>query len=511
MLVKGFRDLGVGVSLGILTLVVLEGLMRLFGVATPVAEEQLSRGFDRDAEYFLPAPDQPEGTWLTQFWSLADNKAAVIPPKGERERLLLFGGSNTEGFGTRFLREALAAAGSPARYELFNLGRSGFGSERVSIIFEQALERLDPEVVVIYSGHNEFVEAGFRQDLVTQWPNEGVRLAASYALETHLFQVLRTLLGTGPVAGAARHSSAPEDWKSEHDKFFALTLPETMAVLRDYQANLEHMLRAAEARGVRVVLSTVVYNRFSPPSSSTLGAELGPEEAERVRDLMDRAEALLPAGLAPVCPRLDSARVRNTDWDQGWREGEQAGRPRAEPKGAVPGQRPFTGPLADADPLFPAREYWNPKVIALLDSLAVLNARQPYAEDRVLAERQLELLQAVLELEPDHPRALYLRGILRYWLGVDEALVRGPRRRRCLRSRTAPRQPPEQWSGRRSCRPSPGCLFFDADRLWRERHPMQLVGWEWMVDECHVGFGARRLLMRDLANALLARWGATRE
>jgi len=40
---------------------------------------------------------------------------------------------------------------------------------------------------------------------------------------------------------------------------------------------------------------------------------------------------------------------------------------------------------------------------------------------------------------------------------------------------------------------------------------MQLVGWEWMVDECHVGFGARRLLMRDLANALLARWGATRE
>jgi hypothetical protein len=40
---------------------------------------------------------------------------------------------------------------------------------------------------------------------------------------------------------------------------------------------------------------------------------------------------------------------------------------------------------------------------------------------------------------------------------------------------------------------------------------MELVGWEWMVDECHIGYGTRTLLMKDLAQAILEQWNPTDE
>jgi len=506
MLVRIIRDLGLGLAAGLASLVLLEVTLSLFGIAQPIEEEELSRGFDHSAAYFTPVEDQP-GTWQTQFWAADEGRPVVIPPKDGRKRVLMFGGSNTEGFGLRFINEALRDADQLENFEVINLGRHGYGSERVSIIFDQALENLAPDIVVIYTGHNEFVEAGFQKDLEVKWPSESTRLAAKAAQGLHTFQALRDAVMPAPQLSTPMHSSAPTDWQWEYDKFKDTTYPETLQRFAAYQANLERMVEASEARGVGVVLCTVIYNRFSIPYLSTPPPELGAQARDTVAALMAEARDLLPAALEPLFPREDSGRLLNTDWEANTREALASGTKRAATREELHGWRDFEGVLADTDPLLPPPAFWNPKVEALLSSLDVLNARAPSPDQRQTADHILSLIEELLAIEPDHARALFMRGILRDWTGADPALVRadledaGAFDRAPLRGTRLTNSIVEEVA-----KAHPDVLFFDADRLWCDRHPMQLVGWEWMLDRCHLSLGARRLLMFDLATLILDRW-----
>ena len=98
----------------------------------------LSRGFDASGAYIVPDPEV-EGGFRTNIFGDSSVEEIAIPPKGEATRVILFGGSNTQTFPEFVLAETLAEKAPDQAFEVINLGRAGYGSERVKILFQQAL------------------------------------------------------------------------------------------------------------------------------------------------------------------------------------------------------------------------------------------------------------------------------------------------------------------------------------------------------------------------------------
>jgi lysophospholipase L1-like esterase len=183
--------------------------------------------------------------------------------KAPEESVLVavFGGSSVEGypFGTRenfprFLQDELGSA-HPDRYVVRNLGRSCKESGYVRACMERAIDA-DPDVVVIYAGHNDFgalmVERPGLELLFSSHPwlvdVEGWRgESRGYALLISL---------------AARLAPSQPGWHRLADGDFERT---RRFVIERYVENLRFMLELAAERETPVILVTVVSNLYEFP------------------------------------------------------------------------------------------------------------------------------------------------------------------------------------------------------------------------------------------------------
>ncbi len=471
----------------LLPALVLFALVELVLALLGVEGRGLSRGFDPTASYLAPDPDR-EGAWVTQMHD-GERPETRIPPRDGRRRVLLFGGSNTAAFPPGFLQAELdrrRAPGSPA-HEVINLGRAGYGSERVAILFQQALDLLEPDVVVIYSGHNEFVEAGFRAELGErlEGPKGALIEAAGHLL---LFHALCDLLR--PEEGARGERPRPEQWQWEFDRFAEYTFEQTRAHLERYRINLERMLNAGRRRGVEVVIGTVVSNPLVPPFANNVPAG---QAAALERCVAENALALaqVPADLAVLFSDKPEDRLHVNDW-------RRAARPQlADRTPAV--LRPYGGGWEGNLALAPDPTRWSDRVWRILPAWERFHARDLSAEERAAIERAHGHLEAALRHVPDHPLTHFRLGLTSYLLGdasaalefFDEAarLDRAPRKGNRITNGTVRALAAER----------PWVRLFDAERLVRERAPGGLIGFELMEDECHLHDRAVERLMVDLA------------
>lgn len=494
---KILRDACVGLAVAAVGFGGLEAGLRLFGVGADASRPTLSRGFDPTRAYLVPDPGVPGG-FRTQF---NDPKIPdrPIPPKGDARRVLLLGGSNTEAFPATWLQQRLnELRRDEGRFEVINLGRPGYGSERVTVILMQALELLDPDVCIVYSGHNEFVERGFEIDLERAWGAPWLARLAETAGRSRVVSLLARAF-TPP----ARTGGEPEDWTWEYGKFRGLAYEETLRYYAAYRQNLVRMCRAASSRGVHTVLCTVVHNRLAMPFESSWPASLEPARRAALETLLAEARAHYPACFEPLLPPDEEARLHLFDW----------GRPRdvfPDPPQLppLPGRRPCSGPLAEQEPLLREnRDGWPPKVMALFSALERVFAGRFDDTERAGLERAETLLEEVLAAQPDHPRALFELGLVRLALGRSGSEVLGPLED-AGRFDRAPRKGNIVTNEcvRDAARECGEALLVDADALFASRMPMGLVGWEWMDDHCHLNGGARLVLMDDLARAILERW-----
>lgn len=223
----------------------------------------------------------------------------VVKPPGTL-RVFCLGGSASAGwphpagqtYGA-YLEEALRAAFPDRRVEVLNTSGHAFASYRVRLIFDDVI-RFDPDLLIVYSGNNEFVE---RRSYAQA---SGLsRLVDGLARASRLFRVVHDALRGGEtgntLSGAGRQDQSFHVWS--HVERVALELrtdPEQYRSVRaHYRYSLEHMAREAAARGVPIVLLTVPSNlRDWHPHVST--HELRGEELQRWKE---RFRAALAAGL----------------------------------------------------------------------------------------------------------------------------------------------------------------------------------------------------------------------
>jgi tetratricopeptide (TPR) repeat protein len=187
----------------------------------------------------------------------------TLPKPDGTVRVLFLGASSVEGFPlprnlttARFLERMLSHALPKQRVEVLNLGVTALASFPVRVIGEQAIRRLDPDLVLVYSGHNEFFGASGVASRQYLGSSVAAMQAVYWLRGTAFRQLLHDLM----------RLRAPG--REEQRLRLIETMPRVSAIDPDgalHEAaekslftNLEALVAAARSASVPIVLSTLV-------------------------------------------------------------------------------------------------------------------------------------------------------------------------------------------------------------------------------------------------------------
>jgi tetratricopeptide (TPR) repeat protein len=217
-------------------------------------------------------------------------------------RIFTLGGSTTYGRPysdsvsfSGWLREILPAADPSKQWEVINAGGVSYASYRVAVVMEE-LAQYDPDLFIIYTGHNEFLERRTYPDAI-ETPR-ALTEAAGALSHTRVFaagdRLVRHLQGRPTVEEDKRPVL-----ESEVDTILAGTAGPS-SYHRDEEArrqtvdhfrfNLGRMIRIARSAGADVVLVTPASNlKDSAPFKSEPAAGIPVEDQRQLASLFEAA------------------------------------------------------------------------------------------------------------------------------------------------------------------------------------------------------------------------------
>ncbi len=281
----------------------LELLLAVAGIRPLVVEEDPYVGFssflklyEDDGERLRTAPVK-----LSHF----NDQSFPSRKPGGTFRVFSLGGSTT--FGRPFddatswsgwLRTYLAAVAPDRDFEVINAGGVSYASYRVTKLMEELVE-YDPDLFLVYSGHNEFLERRTYADILAEpealtWTKSLLQKSRLWALGRRV-QARRERQAehkyelTGEVEELLE-SSAGLDYYFRDEPF-------RRQVLDHYRYNLKRMIRIARGHGAEAILITVPVNEkdFSPFKSQHRDG-LSEAEREAHEKLLSEASEALETG-----------------------------------------------------------------------------------------------------------------------------------------------------------------------------------------------------------------------
>ena len=211
-------------------------------------------------------------------------------------RIFSLGGSTTygrpyddRGSFSGWLREFLPAADPSRDWEVINAGGVSYASYRLAVVMEE-LTRYEPDLFVIYTGHNEFLERRTYPRLVHAPP--ALTEAAGLLSRTRIWAAAQRIAGTPP---AAEHPGGRPVLPSEVDTVLAHSVGPSdytrddewrSQVVEHFRFNLNRMVDSAQSAGARVVLVVPASNlKDCSPFKSEHAAGLSADEIERCEAL----------------------------------------------------------------------------------------------------------------------------------------------------------------------------------------------------------------------------------
>ena len=287
----------------VLPVAFLELLLAIMGVPTVLEREDPFRGFsgmvrvfERDgAGAYTSVRPANARTFNAQTF------LAAKPVDGFRA--FVIGGSSAYGFPwgaeaafSSILEEALQAEHPGRTIEVINAGGISYASHRLRILVRELL-LYQPDALIIYGGHNEFVEKNFYRSL--RHRTETVGRVQHLLYRSRLFGALHGLLG--------RPADREEHWKVSDDGLLQLNVrrdfdegvdaAERRQLEAFFAGNLTAILRMAASQGVKVLVCTVPSNLRDWKPERPLGWPLlTGKERGRWEELEQEGRAALEAG-----------------------------------------------------------------------------------------------------------------------------------------------------------------------------------------------------------------------
>jgi tetratricopeptide (TPR) repeat protein len=305
------------------TTVAFWGLLELallaLGVAPALPDSDPWVGFSGHAPLFVPSSSSagpPRLVTAEQRRSWFNHQAFLRDKPPEAYRIFCLGGSTTYGrpYDDRtsfagFLRAFLPAMDPSRSWEVINAGGISYASYRIEVLTRE-LVQYQPDLFVIYTGHNEFLEDRTYSSLI-ETP-EAIRRAVRWAGWSRTFALAQRMLH-GPPAVADRptlpaevtaildRSVGPSAYHRD-DRWRA-------QVLAHFRAALGQIVAVARNAGAEVLLVVPASNlRDCSPFKSEHQDRLTNEQLREFQIQLRSADLALQAGqLAEALPRLERA------------------------------------------------------------------------------------------------------------------------------------------------------------------------------------------------------------
>lgn len=291
------------VLVGLSPLVAFEGLCTLFDWGRPSLHEDPFVGFRSVVPLFVL---NDEGTRheipkARQAYFRPESFAARKAP--DEFRIFCLGGSTVQGrpFAvetsfTTWLEIALQAADPSRPWEVVNCGGVSYASYRLVPVLEEVL-RYQPDLIILYTGHNEFLESRSYENIANRGRVLNACLDAASRLRT--FTLMREgylrLQGTSSTDPPPARPILPTEVDALLDYRGGLANYHHDAtwrrgVIAHYRYNLRRIIDMAHNAGVDIILVNPVSNiSDSPPFKSEHRRDLSPEELQRWQTLCDDA------------------------------------------------------------------------------------------------------------------------------------------------------------------------------------------------------------------------------
>ena len=283
--------------------VLLEGALAVVGVEPERYARDPYVGFTGRSPLFVPAEDG-SGDLVTARAKRSLFNPQRFPAAKERGEYRVFcvGGSTTYGrpYGdaTSFcgwLRALLPVADPTRRWRVVNAGGVSYASYRVALLMEELID-YEPDLFVIYSGHNEFLEERTYRQIIATPP--AVRGLGSIAAKTRVWTALATAIRA--TSGTAAEPVDDADLLDEEVTTLldasigpdAYTRNDAQAekIIDHYRFNLTRMVDIAASVDADAVLIVPASNlRDSRPFKSEHRNGLGETELERFNRLVEGA------------------------------------------------------------------------------------------------------------------------------------------------------------------------------------------------------------------------------
>jgi tetratricopeptide (TPR) repeat protein len=300
----------------------LELLLAVAGVRPILVDEDPYVGFQSTLRLFERDPDAGVYRTATNKLALFNPQTFAIDKPAGGLRVFTVGGSTTYGRpfddGTSFtgwLREYLAAAAPDRPWEVVNAGGISYASYRVAKLMEE-LAGYEPDLFVIYSGNNEFLEKRTYGKLLEE--------PAAMTFGRMALQRLRLWgLGTRALRAVKRRSQSRYELPGEVEElldssagldYYSRDARFQRQVIEHFRLNLARMVEIARGAGAEVILVTVPVNEKDfAPFKSEYREGLSVDERARHAELLAAAEAALEAGDAELALARAAAAVALDD------------------------------------------------------------------------------------------------------------------------------------------------------------------------------------------------------
>ena len=290
----------------------LEAVLALFGLQPVLRSEDPFVGFATNIPLFVQKADTDERPVMVTAENkhLFNRQQFPLEKPSGTYRIFCLGGSTTYGRPyddtTSFcgwLRELLPVADPRRQWEVINAGGISYASYRVAHLMEE-LARYQPDLFIVYSGHNEFLEErsyGALRDI----PGP-IKSTAAVLARTRTWAAMKSLLnraGALPAANPAGRVQLSGEVDTLLRRFgpdiYRRNDPLREQVLVHYRISLQRMVDIAGSAGAELIFVTPAANlKDSSPFKSENTEGLSEKTRSRVRTLLNDAMERLRDGRA---------------------------------------------------------------------------------------------------------------------------------------------------------------------------------------------------------------------